>query len=1197
MFRKTAAAVFFLLTSTSQAFAYNAQTTHPALTGEILGFVGGFTAEERSWIIEGSKLEDFAPRWINHFYDPINDTGWTGAKAGNIPAETLRTMASIGTTEPLSAISWIKGCNTQSAYFANGGNRAWDTALSYYVNGNIKEAYITLGHILHILEDLSVPDHTRDDTHAQNLGGDDGSPYEQYTAKYGPENIGSLGIGASLRSSGASIPSFGSPEEYLKAMAIYSNKYFFSKDTIKDPRYPNPKISSENDSFAYGKDESGTEFPMTEVKIERDSNGVDNRMHRLSSKETSYPILDSYFLRLSKQAVLNGAGLVALFKRQAEDAKTNQEFFVDDRHTLAKIACDTGDLASKFNAMGLISYIGQSVGSAMGQVANTAGSIWNYLAGLFKRSTPQPTEIASTEETNPPAAPNIKNSATRNTDPLTPPPLPPPPKPTTPKATTTLPAAPTSTVPAIPTTTATSTKAKSLKLAVGTPPLPPPPNPTQGSTAGGGGVVGVQPNPIQPATSSEPQATTSPVSATNNILISEVLFNADGSDAGKEFIELYNPSDSAKDLDGYSLKYIVENSTTTHSLATIRATTSEISIIPPHGFLLFGFGGYDPQNYGGKTADIIRTTSIPNGEDAHNAPQKIKLSFFDETKQEIDSVIYDKNSIMAPGESLERLAFDGVCKSATGSGEFLGNGCSAGEKQFESKNIPRPQNSTSFPEPRQAPTIPTPLEGVSSIANYFPDTLKINFAWKDSFDFRGSFADITYSLFDTSSTTPLLVSTSTATSTEINIGEVGRSYSHSIIAEDRDGMPSATISVSTEVPGFADKIFFYRDPRASSTSDNILLELRYSNRQFIPRILSNGLGWRGLLFYLDRMPNSQNGTILFGRNYSPQNNDGVIFVTARGPALFGLSPENSKGFGPGLYNFSFLLPEEDGRLVLGATLPAGTTSTDYASVAYYDAINTGGIAFPAGENDFGLIATDARKIMFSETPPEQTSPTKPESFSVNFNDNLLKLNLSWATSTDADSPDSEITYETNISTSTEFSSSTWVSSEKNAFASVSVAFGNDYLLGVRAKDDFGNTSEANTVNWSFPADSRPPAEPIIGYFRTDSCARTAKQITPPANIKIKTVEFSASCFNGNCDPPNDFAIYDENKTSLLSHSDGASRFGYPDPIHVIDTFSDENSITLLASTTYSVIPRSSNGDCGIGGTEEQSKFIITGSQP
>ena len=62
MFRKALAASFFLFLIASQALAYSDQTTHPALTGEILDFIGGFTAEERDWIIEGSRLEASVPQ-------------------------------------------------------------------------------------------------------------------------------------------------------------------------------------------------------------------------------------------------------------------------------------------------------------------------------------------------------------------------------------------------------------------------------------------------------------------------------------------------------------------------------------------------------------------------------------------------------------------------------------------------------------------------------------------------------------------------------------------------------------------------------------------------------------------------------------------------------------------------------------------------------------------------------------------------------------------------------------------------------------------------------------------------------------------------------------------------------------------------------------------------------------------------------
>ena len=51
------------------------------------------------------------------------------------------------------------------------------------VKGNEEESYRILGYILHLLEDQSVPEHTRNDTHAHELEGatgDYGSPYEEY---------------------------------------------------------------------------------------------------------------------------------------------------------------------------------------------------------------------------------------------------------------------------------------------------------------------------------------------------------------------------------------------------------------------------------------------------------------------------------------------------------------------------------------------------------------------------------------------------------------------------------------------------------------------------------------------------------------------------------------------------------------------------------------------------------------------------------------------------------------------------------------------------------------------------------------------------------------------------------------------------------------------------------------------------------
>ena len=50
-----------------------------------LSFDNKLTSEEKEWLIRGSVDEDTPPRWINHFYDPIYQQGWTGQYTGWLP--------------------------------------------------------------------------------------------------------------------------------------------------------------------------------------------------------------------------------------------------------------------------------------------------------------------------------------------------------------------------------------------------------------------------------------------------------------------------------------------------------------------------------------------------------------------------------------------------------------------------------------------------------------------------------------------------------------------------------------------------------------------------------------------------------------------------------------------------------------------------------------------------------------------------------------------------------------------------------------------------------------------------------------------------------------------------------------------------------------------------------------------------------
>lgn len=940
MYKRLAVIILPLLFLGNNALAYSEKTTHPALTNEILNFAGGFSAEERAWIVSGSQLEDTPPRWVNHFYDPVNNTGWTGAKAGSVPAEVLTGMVSVGATAPVSAIDWVKGCNTQSAYQNNGGNRTWDKALDYYAQGNMKETYITLGHILHIVEDMGVPDHTRDDTHAQDLGGDTGSPFEQYTAKYDPETIKALKISEGLGRAGLSAPKMNSLEEYLVAMAKYSNKYFFSKDTINDLKYPEPKIVWNDGSFAYGKDENGNEFPLLAVSLAAEG----SEKYFLKNAPSYFPILDAYFTRLSRQIVLNGAGIVELFKRKAPENKENSEYLVDDRHTMAKIACQTGDTLSLFTPMGIVSGIGNVLTSVLGQIVSTLKSGAGFVVGLIAPKNDSPAATAPPQEPDQnndlPSVDtaddlSVETDAFPDTSHLAP-------ANQNPTSTLQAPAPPIPAPSAISTTTATTTPLiamTTLKIKVATTTATSSPIVYFGG-GGGGGASAQNQSPLddiaeespnetatsttsnststqevatttdtlatsteESATSTEATTTTFAPPAADHVLISEILFDADGSDSGKEFIELYNPANESKDLTGYRLRYVVENSTTTHSLVTVQSTTSsEQSIIPAHGFLLFGFGGYDPQNYEGKIADIVRSASLPNGEDADGNPQKINLGLYNETNAKIDVFSYDKISIPAPGYSLERMAWDGsACISAVDANEFSGNGCATNENYFESRQTPYPQNSSSLPEPREKPTTPMAPDG-ANIAVYDSMNSVINLAWVPSSDVLSSTSTIIYKLYDTSTSSPTLLLTTTAVTSSLG-AQPGQIFKLGLVAEDKDGLSSATSSIDMEI----------------------------------------------------------------------------------------------------------------------ATL----------------------------------------------------APAKPKNFAIVFDDVGIKLNLSWASSTDPDSLDAELTYEINVSTSTELASSSWTGVDNSLSTQVGVSTGNSYTLGVRAKDAQGNYSEANILNWSFPSNFNP----------------------------------------------------------------------------------------------------------------------------
>lgn len=334
-----------------KVLAYDSTVTHPALTKEVFEFYNNFysnkISEENINLAMKGAIEEDEPlvRTINHFYDPISGKG-----LNNKNAELLAPFISILNPLIKSAKEWAQNTQAQSNFLLEFYNNStlnpyarlvenpneisathtWDKAIYNYINGDIDGAFENLGHVLHLLEDMAVPAHTRNDHH---LSGD---PYENWVT----ENIGS-NMNTANELTGFSPIIFGNLDDYFLNLALYSNNNFYSKETIgiqsgyKFPEwdYLNTKIIGQ-DVYSINTDNFGEYF-----LVKKDSSASSIVVQSKFTMNISDSLIrGDYWSHLSKQAVLYGAGVVNLFFQEVEKYKNDQEFLKIQKQTvLSKI--------------------------------------------------------------------------------------------------------------------------------------------------------------------------------------------------------------------------------------------------------------------------------------------------------------------------------------------------------------------------------------------------------------------------------------------------------------------------------------------------------------------------------------------------------------------------------------------------------------------------------------------------------------------------------------------------------------------------------------------------------------------------------------------------------------------------------------------------------------------------------------------
>lgn len=264
---------------------------------------------EKVAIVEGSWDEDDDWRFMRHFYDPVNNEGLFGQyESSKYWAQNTEAQANY---ECVGA--WIcygeKVAYTEK-YFSSPTDFSWDRAIYEYAWGDKVRAAESLGHIIHLIEDATVPAHVRNDAHPSAYGINvQADPYEKYAERYGQGDVLIPVDIVTARYAGIG--------DVFNEVALFTNENFVSSDTLFSD-FKNPSLtevefdgqylvskSKHKIARAKGWVSFSGKVNITEVYIDDPQNSV----------------AADYWRVLSKKAIEAGVGVIDLFFREVEKEK------------------------------------------------------------------------------------------------------------------------------------------------------------------------------------------------------------------------------------------------------------------------------------------------------------------------------------------------------------------------------------------------------------------------------------------------------------------------------------------------------------------------------------------------------------------------------------------------------------------------------------------------------------------------------------------------------------------------------------------------------------------------------------------------------------------------------------------------------------------------------------------------------------
>ena len=235
--------------TSSSTSEYNQLKTHPWLTLRAIQFFENYypyytlSNEIKAQIIIGSIEEDFdiydtstvneynhialdAPLpvdWYDMYKleaqpvgDPVNihvHRAENHFMNGNNDVEGLTYGIRVDTVRNTSAMKWAIDDSRNTANYTN--------AVNQVLYGDAKKGWRYLGHVLHLVEDISVPSHVRNDIHIID------DSYEKYLSDQTHSQYHGI-IGTNL-----GIPvEYADPKDFFNNLSTYTRSYYFSDDTI-----------------------------------------------------------------------------------------------------------------------------------------------------------------------------------------------------------------------------------------------------------------------------------------------------------------------------------------------------------------------------------------------------------------------------------------------------------------------------------------------------------------------------------------------------------------------------------------------------------------------------------------------------------------------------------------------------------------------------------------------------------------------------------------------------------------------------------------------------------------------------------------------------------------------------------------------------------------------------------------------------